>query len=67
MLRIVMYVPKPKCMLGQIQASKPNKLLCIDFLILDKSSSGIEDVLQVTYTLEKFSRAFATKNSRNFK
>ena len=55
-------LPKPKSRMSQLKATKPNELLCIDFLTLDKSSSGFENVLIMTDCFSKFSKAIATKD-----
>lgn len=55
-------LPKPKVKMGRLRATQPNEMLCIDYLTLDKSSSGHENVLILTDVFSKFSRAIPTKD-----
>ena len=54
--------PTPKARMSQLLFKKPNGLLCIDFLTLDKATSGIKNVLILTDVSCRFSRAIATKD-----
>ena len=49
---------------GLLVANNPLDLLCIDFLKVDPSRDGKENVLVLTDTFTKFSQAFITNNQK---
>lgn len=51
-----------KCKHGALISTRPLEHLYIDFLTLDKSSSGYENVLVMTDGFTKFTQAIVTKN-----
>ena len=56
--------PKMKPKMGSLLASRPLEILAIDFLKLDKSSDGREDVLTLTDVFSKFAKAIPTRNQK---
>ncbi len=50
--------------MGHLLASRPNKILAIDFTVLEASRSGIENVLVMTDVFTKYSLAFPTRDQR---
>ena len=55
-------VPKTKSKLGHLIATKPNQLVAMDYTLLEKSTSGHENVLVMTDTFSKFTLTVATKD-----
>ena len=49
---------------GSLVANSPLNLLCIDFLKIDPSKDGKENVLMLTDAFTKFSQAFVTYNQK---
>lgn len=54
--------PSHQAPLQGIHSSQPMELVCIDFLTLDKSVGGYEDVLVITDHFTRFSMAIPTRN-----
>ena len=54
----------PKTKLCKIIANNPMDLLCIDFIKVDPSKSGKENILVLTHAFTKFSQAFVTPNQK---
>ena len=52
----------PDTQQGSLVTINPLDLLCIDFLKVDPSRDGKENVLVLTNALTKFSQAFVTNN-----
>ena len=52
--------PKPK--IGHLEANNPLDLVCLDFIKIDLSKSGKENVLVITDAFSKFSLAVCTLN-----
>lgn len=50
--------------MGSLTASRPLEILAIDFTVLEKSSSGIENVLVLTDVFTKFTQAIPTKDQK---
>ena len=55
-------IPKVKTLMGHLIASKPLEILAIDFTLLEKSSSGFENVLVMSDVFTKYSIAVPTKD-----
>ena len=55
-------LPRLKPKMGHITAKRPNEMLCMDFLTLDKASNGQENALVLTDVFSKFTKAYATPN-----
>ena len=53
-----------KTKMGHLMASKPLDILAIDFTLLDKSSTGQEDVLVMTDVFTKFTIAVPTRDQK---
>ena len=49
---------------GSLVANNPLDLLCIDFLKVDPSRDGKENILVLTDAFTKFSQAFITNNQK---
>jgi transposase InsO family protein len=56
--------PIVKTRTGHLIASKPLEVLAMDFTLLDKSSSGLENVLVLTDVFSKFTIAVPTKDQK---
>ena len=54
----------PHTQQGLLFANNPLDLLCIDFLKVDQSKDGKENVLVLTDAFTKFSQAFVTNNQK---
>ena len=50
--------------MSSLTASKPLEILAIDFTVLEKSSSGIENVLVLTDVFTKFTQAIPTRDQK---
>lgn len=50
--------------MGSLTASRPLEIIAIDFTLLERASSGQENVLVVTDAFSKFTQAFATADQR---
>ena len=55
---------KPHSTVSSLTASKPLGILAIDFTVLEKSSSGIENVLVLTDVFTKFTQAIPTRDQK---
>ena len=55
---------EPDPQYGSLFASRPNELVCMDFVKMDKASSGKEDVLVITDAFTKFTVTVATANQK---
>ena len=47
---------------GSIVAKNPMELICIDYTVLEKSATGLENVLVITDAFSKFTQALTTTN-----
>ena len=56
---------KLKTHMGNLLASKPLEVVAIDFTVLEKSSSGFENVLVLTYVFTKCTIAVPTKDQKS--
>ena len=50
--------------MGSLTASRPLEVLAIDFTVLERSSSGLEDVLVLTDVFTKFTQAIPTRDQK---
>ena len=54
----------PSAELVTIESSRPLELVCMDFLSLEKSKGGIEDILVITDHFTRYSVAVPTRNQK---
>lgn len=54
----------PRSFMGHLLASRPNKIVAIDFTLLDPSRNGIENVLVMTDVFSKYTVAVPSQNQR---
>ena len=54
--------PKPSAELVSIVSTQPMELVCIDFLSLERSKGGFENILVITDHYTKYAQAFLTRN-----
>ncbi|XP_052797464.1 uncharacterized protein LOC128229702 [Mya arenaria] len=54
----------PRANLVPIETSRPMQLVCIDFLKLDRSKGGYEDVLVITDHFTRYAKAIPCKNQK---
>lgn len=45
-----------------IRSSYPMQIICVDFLSLERSKGGYEDVLVITYHFSRYAQAYSTRN-----
>ena len=55
-------LPKPSAELVNISTTQPMELVCIDFLLLEKSKGGQEHILMITDHFTRYAQAFPTRN-----
>ena len=55
-------VPKPSAELVNITTTQPMELVCIDFLSLERSKGGHENILVITNHFTRYAQAFPTRN-----
>lgn len=55
---------KPFAVLVPIESTHPMELVCIDFLSLEKSKGGTEDILIITDHFTRFAQAIPCRNQR---
>ena len=55
-------VPKPIAELVHITTTQPMELVCIDFLSLERSKGGHENLLVITDHFTRYAHAFPTRN-----
>ena len=55
-------MPKSKSLMMHLQAVRPLEILAIDFTVLEKSTSGIENVLVMTDVFSKYTLAVPTRD-----
>ena len=55
-------VPKPSAELVNIITTQPMELVCIDFLSLERSKGGHENILAITGHFTRYAQAFPTRN-----
>lgn len=54
--------PLAHSFMGHLMASRPNKVVAIDFTVLEPSSSGMENVLVLTDISSKYTLAVHTQD-----
>lgn len=50
--------------MGHLLASRPNKILALEFMVLEPSRSGVENVLVITDVFSKYTLAVPTRDQR---
>ena len=55
-------IPKPSAELVNIISHQPMELVCIDFLGLERSKGGYENILVITDHFTRYAQAFPTRN-----
>ncbi|MCG8044577.1 MAG: RNase H-like domain-containing protein [Candidatus Thiodiazotropha endolucinida] len=55
-------IPAPGAELCNIVSTQPMELLCIDFLTLERSKGGFENILVITDHFTRYAQAFPTRN-----
>ena len=54
--------PSPSAELVNIQSTQPMELVCIDFLSLERSKGGYENILVITDHFTRYAQVFPTRN-----
>ena len=57
-------LPRIRTRMCHILASKPQEIVAMDFTLLEKSTSGLEDVLVVTDVFSKYVMAVPTRDQK---
>ncbi|MCG8113144.1 MAG: DDE-type integrase/transposase/recombinase, partial [Candidatus Thiodiazotropha taylori] len=55
-------IPNPSAELINIHSTQPMELVCIDFLSLERSKGGYENILVITDHFTRYAQAFPTRN-----
>ena len=55
-------IPGPSAELLNIVSTQPMELVCIDFLSLERSKGGFENILVMTDHFTRYAQAFPTRN-----
>lgn len=56
--------PRLRTFMGSLLATRPLEIIAIDFTVLERASSGHEDVLVVTDVFSKFTQAYPTLDQK---
>ncbi len=54
--------PRPSAELVSIQSSRPMELVCMDYLTLERSAGGYENILVITDHFTRYAQAIPTRN-----